>query len=179
MLDSCLSYGQSIFYYLFIKHEGKAMKLAHFAAAISIAAFVVAPSALAQSFNDVGEVQSTFAADTASDWWSGSAPQAQAQAARASRPTSSYGYAPRYNSLPVASSMQMADLAGSADRAFQTAGRLNNAVNAVSTAISNDDSSHVMDAAEMAISFAKAAALTRLKPTYAFSMKVPPAHRGW
>lgn len=152
--------------------RGRAMKSILFAVAISITAFVAIPSVAAQSFGELVSAQAPVVTDAATDWWSGSADIAS-QTTRASRPTSSQGYAPRYVSAPAASaSFQMAGMSVSTDFVGD--------ISAMQAAASST-SSTIDDVARRAVdsAFAKARALTRLKPTHCYSMKVPPVDRGW
>ncbi len=148
------------------------MKSVLFAAAITITAFVAIPSVGAQSFSDLANSQSAVAPDAATDWWSGVADMAPAQTTRASRPTSSQGYAPRFVSSPTASaSFQMAGVNVSTDFVGEAS-----AMQVAASSVSG-----IEDAARRAVegAFAKARALASSKPKGMSSMKVPPQDRGW
>lgn len=154
------------------------MKSKLFAAAIAITAFVAIPSASAQGFDGMSGTPASMVSDAAGDWWSGAEPIARtAEVARMSRPTSSAGYAPSFARNPIASANQMMSMGSSSfESASQFAGDFQNGVNAISSMVEAEASSHVLD---KAVDFAHALSLTRLKPKSAYSMKVPPIDRGW
>lgn len=147
------------------------MKSVLFGAAIAITVYVAIPSVSAQNFGELPSSQMAVASDAASDWWSGSV-DSSVQTQRASRPTSSQGYAPRFVSSPTASaSFQMAGMNLSTDFIGEAS--------AMQVAASSGSS--IDGAARRAVegAFAKARALASTKPRGMSSMKVPPQDRGW